>query len=205
MALGPPIGRNRAPDALALRKFRFPPARGGPAPDFAPSPGESPALPPIGEQSGNADFARLIFPPRTEKIPSSRDFTAEDYNVTLAAGAGNTTTSAGLAFQLPGDAVGWLQEFRLYVLSQTANTSASWNITINGGPISGFNARQNPPGVANLVLVITNEMRIRLPMGCLVQITVTNLNANGPWTVGGFLSGWYHPLSDELRVWGAEV
>lgn len=120
----------------------------------------------------------------------------------LPAGAGSTITSAALAFTLPASMVGWLQEFKVYVLSQTAATSAQWSVRINGGPVPGFDNKQNAPGVANLVLLEWNDMRIRIPNGATVDVIITNLNANGPWTVGGYLAGWYHPWVDEDRIFG---
>lgn len=162
----------------------------------------------LGQPPGRADiaerspFQRIVYPPRVEKLLSSTDFTVQDFAMVLPAGAGSTITSAALAFTLPASMVGWLQEFKVYVLSQTAATSAQWSVRINGGPVPGFDNKQNAPGVANLVLLEWNDMRIRIPNGATVDVIITNLNANGPWTVGGYLAGWYHPWVDEDRIFG---
>lgn len=160
------------------------------------------AIPPgRADIAAQAPYQRIVYPPRIEKLLSSQDFHVGDFAMTLAAGAGSTVTSAALSFRVPDSMVGWLQYFSIYVLAQTALTSARWDVRINQGPISGLNW-QNPPGVANLVLREFSDVRVRLPMNATVDIIVTNLNANGPWTVGGELSGWYHTQADEVRVYG---
>lgn len=149
-------------------------------------------------------YQRLVFPPRIEKLLTSQDFKAVDFQMVLAAGVGATVTSPQLRFQLPASMVGWLQQFTLYTLSPTALTSIRFAIRINEGPVPGFDNEQNPPGVANLVKIDTNDMRVRLPNHCVVDVLITNLNASGPWTVGGALAGWYHSYADELRIFGTE-
>lgn len=159
---------------------------------------------------GRSDIAaqsplqRLVFPPRIEKLLSSQDFNVADYAMVVAAGAGSTVTSQALRFQLPASMVGWIQNFSLYVLTPTALTSVQWALRINESPVSGFDNYQNSPGVANLYREDYNDLRIRLPMGGVADILITNLNANGPFTVGGKISGWYHSQADELRVFGDE-
>lgn len=164
--------------------------------------GIPPGAPNGGAIASQAPFQRLVYPPRIEKLQSSQDFSVTDFAMALGAGAGTVATSANLRFVLPASMVGWLQYFALYVLSQSALTSASWAVRINGGPVSGFEAMQNPPGVANLVLREFNDLRVRLGMNAVVDVAITNLNANGPWTVGGQLAGWYHTQADEDRVFG---
>lgn len=162
----------------------------------------------LGQQPGRGDIAsrapmqRLIYPPRIEKLPASQDFNVQDFAMTLGAGAGSTITSTNLLFEVPTNMVGWLQNFTFYILTPTANTSVQFAVRINQSPVPGFDNRQNAPGVANFVLAEYNDLRVRLPMGCMVDVIATNLNANGPWTVGGLLSGWYHPPSEEQRVFG---
>ena len=154
-----------------------------------------------GDIAAKSPHARLVFPPRIEKLLSSQDFTGADFAMTLPAGVGATVVSTNLQFQVPQSMVGWLQFFSLYVLSQTANTAATFTVRINQGPVAGL-TKQNPPGVANLVLREFTDIRVRIPNGGLVDVVVTNLNANGPWTVGGEISGWYHPQADEQRIFG---
>ncbi len=163
----------------------------------------------IGSPPGAADiapsapFARIVYPPRIEKMLSSQDFTGTDFAITLGAGAGTTAVSTNLQFQLPASMVGWLQFFSLYVLSQTALTAIQFAVRINQNPIAGL-TKQNPPGVANLVLREFSDIRVRIPDGALVDVLITNLNANGPWTVGGEISGWYHSKADEERTFGSQ-
>lgn len=157
-----------------------------------------------GDVAARSGMQRLIYPPRVEKLASSQDFNVQDFAMTLGAGASTTVTSTNLRFEVPASQVGWLQYFAMYLLTPTASTSAQWTVRINDGPVPGFDNKQNPPGVANLVLIEFNDLRVRLPMGSVVDVLITNLNANGPWTVGGQLAGWYHSYADELRVFGED-
>ena len=185
----------RDPDIVAGRKFRFP----NPSGVVSMEPiGSGPQLAPRIERAADSPFTRQIINPRFEKISSSRDFTTERYNLTLAAVIGATAVLP--PFVMPNDQVGWIQEFRLFVLAQTATTNVTYNIRINQGPVAGFQ-RTNIPGVANLLAIISNEIRIRIPMGSSVDVLITN-NVAQAETVGAHLSGWYHPLSDEIREWG---
>lgn len=154
--------------------------------------------------AAQSSLQRLVYPPRIEKMLVSQDFNVSDWAMTLPAGAGSTITSATLRLELPASMVGWLQNFSLYILTPTANTSVSFAVRVNEGPVSGFDNYQNSPGVANLYREDYNDIRVRIPMGGTVDVIVTNLNANGPWTVGGRLAGWYHSSADELRVFGDE-
>lgn len=146
---------------------------------------------------------RTLLPPQTTPLITSQNFTAQDYAMVLAAGVGSTITSAAASFRLPASQVGWLQNFTLYVLTPAATTSVQWTVRINGGPIPGWDNIQNAPGVANLFVGEYNGLAIRIPNGALVDVLITNLNANGPWTVGAKIAGWYHSLADEARVYGS--
>ncbi len=159
-------------------------------------------------EPGRADVAarssltRVIDPPYREKLPSSQDFNVQDYNMNLLAGIGQQITSDALRFQIPQGTVGWLQEVTFYTLTPTALTSVSFAIRINQGPVAGFSDIQNTPGVANFARDDKGDLRIRIPDGAVVDIIITNRNANGPWTLGGKLAGWFHPFSDEVRIYG---
>lgn len=168
-------------------------------------PGTGMLLPPRGPNIAESAITRLIFPPRLEKLAASVDFHAQDFNMTLAAVAGATVSSVALSFTLPTGQVGWLQEFSLWLLTPTALTSASWQVRINDAPVPGFDNVQNPPGIANLIYITTDDMRVRLPNAARIDIVITNVNGNGPWTVGGDLAGWYHPEIAERRAWNLDV
>lgn len=161
-------------------------------------------MPPVEQSAADAPFTRLVFPPRIEKLPESRDFNVQDYTLILPAGVGSQVQ--GPSFTLPASQVGWLQNSGLYLLTPTALTSVTLIIRINDGPIPGFDNLQNAPGIANLVLFpVEDDMRVRVPTHARVDCIIRNNNANGPWTVGAFLGGWYHPESAELRQWGPVV
>lgn len=159
-----------------------------------------PSVPP--SAPGAAPYSRIQYPPWQQKLPTSSDFVVLDYAMTLAAGVGSTITSASLTFAIPASMVGWLQNFSLYVLTPTALTSVKWTVRINESPVPGWDNYQNSPGVANLYREDYSDLQIRIPNGAKVDIIITNLNANGPWTVGGKLAGWYHSQQDEVRYWG---
>ena len=166
--------------------------------------GLAPAPSPRNLDISDAALVRLLFPPKVEKLASSQDFNVNDYRVILPAGVGSSVTPATLVFQTPKDQVGWLQQFSIYTLNPSALTYAQWTVLINGAPVSGFDNVANPPGIANLVEVFTNNMRVRIPMGAKVSLMITNLDASGPYTVGGKLAGWYHPKVAEDRAWGID-
>lgn len=190
----------QAVDVQTARALQFQSVSG----ELCPPADFSPLANPRGFNAGDAPPVRLLFPPRIEKLAASQDFNLNDYRVALPAGIGSTVTPATLAFQLPKDQVGWLQNFSQYTLVPSALTYASWTLLINGAPVSGFDDVRNPPGIANLVEVFESNIRIRIPMGALVSVRITNLDAAGPWTVGGLIRGWYHPKVAEDRAWGID-
>jgi len=148
-------------------------------------------------------ISRIVFPPRIEKLAASVDFAVRDYIMVLPAVIGGIVQSVALSFTVPTGQVGWLQQFSLYTLTQTAATRAQWTVRINGGPVPGFDAAQNPPGIANFVYITSDDMRVRVPGGATIDIVVTNLSG-AALTVGGDLAGWYHPESAEQRAWGLD-
>lgn len=200
------LGLLRGVDVETTRRMRFQTGNGA---DFRPAPPgmqTSPAagFAPADEIPGQSPFARLLFPPRIEKLPSSIDFRAQDFAVAIPAVANSVTVSANSSFRLPLDHVGWLQGFTLYLLSPLATTRLQWQVRINQGPVPGFDNIQNPPGVANFELIITNDMRVRIPNGATVDVAITNLDGAAV-TAGSVIQGWYHPNTDELRYFGGNV
>ena len=190
----------RAPDQDANRRMDYATGRGsgfaGPPLGISPPP---PASPPREQVASEAPFARIVFPPRIEKLPTSADFNVKDYSVAVAAGVGST--AVGPSFTLPETMVGWLQQVFIYILSPLATTSLTFAVRINGGPVPGFDALENPPGAANFLLLTTNDVRVRLPSRCTVDVLITNVDG-AAITAGALLAGWYHPLADELRMYG---
>lgn len=165
-----------------------------------PTPGGAPQLPPRGPSADSIGVTRLIFPPRIEKLYVSQDFNTQRNSLILPAGVGSTVVLPG--FQVPQGMIGWLQQTYLYILTPTALTTATWTVRINQAPVSGFDNIINPPGIANFIIIPTDDMRIRLPNSCVVDVIITNNSAAGPWTVGAGLSGWTHPEVAERRAFG---
>jgi len=98
--------------------------------------------------------------------------------------------------------VGFIQGFSIYLLTPTALTSVQWTLRVNNSPVSGWENLQNSPGVANLYREDFSDLRVRIPASGVVDVLITNLNANGPWTVGGRIQGWYHPPEAESNRYG---
>jgi hypothetical protein len=154
-------------------------------------------------QPGPADTAPLVrnvYPPWVYKLPMSRDFNQNNFDLALAAVANATVTVA--TFQTPPTFVGFVQILGLFILSPTALQDVTFTLKINGAPIEGWDNIQFPPGVANFVVQNFADLQVRIPDGGLVTLVATNGNANA-WTVGGKIAGWYHPQSEEQRIYGS--
>lgn len=152
--------------------------------------------------SESSSITRIIYPPSVEKLPESVDFNAQDFAIALAAVLNQTATSTNLRFVIPRGSVGFVQGFSTYLLTPTAATSVQFTLRINNGPVPGWSNVQNSPGVANLYREDFTDLRVRIPDGGVVDVLITNLNANGPWTVGGRIQGWFHPSEAELSRFG---
>lgn len=183
-------------DVGVTQAGRFTSVGGNPA---CPPGSDGPQLPPRGVGEQEIVLARMIFPPRIEKLAVSVDFNVNSYTLTLPAGVGSTVLLPG--FQVPQGQVGWLQQWFLYTLAPTAATQASWQIRINGAPVPGYDNNLNPPGIANLLVDGDDDMRIRLGGGVRVDILITNIGGTAE-TVGAGLRGWYHPEAAEWRAFG---
>lgn len=143
---------------------------------------------------------RMILPPWTTKLPGSQDFNANLYTSTLAAVVGATVVP--VSFQLPPASVGYLQQLIIFCQGPTNATNVTFTLRINQSPVSGFNNLNLFPGVSNLTAQDLNDLQVRLPNGCLVDVLVTNNAATGPWTLGAKIAGWYHTEIEEQDIWG---
>lgn len=195
-------GWDRNPDIHAVRRFAFPSPTGAapvPVPARIGAREMIPPVPRIANDSGDAPMVRITYPPQVEKLSVSTDFRANNYQVALGANA--MVTPATWQFRLPTGQIGWLQQFAFYVLQPGVATSVAFSVQINGGPVPGWDNVLSPPGIANLIIIRDNDMRIPLPGGALVTVTATNQTAN-PETVGALIAGWYHPRAAEEQAWG---
>jgi hypothetical protein len=162
-----------------------------------------PPASPDGSPAATFPGARVIFPPWLYKIPeASQDFNVETHSAVLPAGVGATVSPAALQFTILPNQIGWIQVFGYYVLAQDATTDITWTLTINGGPVPGWNNWGNPPGTLSLFERNITDLQVRLPPGAQAGILITNNAASGPWTVGGRISGWYHPQVAEHSWYG---
>jgi hypothetical protein len=139
-------------------------------------------------QPGPADTAPLtrnVFPPWVYKLPMSVDFNSNAFDVALAGVVGQQVEIT--RFQMPPTFVGFLQIMGIFILSPTALQDVTFTLRINGAPVEGWDNIQFPPGVANFVVQ---------------TLTATNGSADA-WTIGGKIAGWYHPQSEEQRIYGS--
>ncbi len=196
------LGTDCGVDVGTAIEGNFPSSAGRPS---CPPDGLGPQLPPRGPDAQLSALARMVFPPRIEKLAQSVDFQVRDYAMVLPAVVGGTVVSAALRFVVPQGMIGWLQQFSIYTLTPSALLSAQWTVRINQGPVPGFDAAQNPPGIANFVYITTDDMRVQIPSGAVVDILITNLNGNAGFVVGGDLAGWYHPIAAEARAWNLNL
>jgi hypothetical protein len=156
------------------------------------------------EQPGpanNAPLVRNIYPPWVFKLPMSQDYNDNLFTSVLAAGAGNTVIP--VTFTLPPSFVGWEQIFGIYILTPTALTDITFTLRVNGGPVQGWDNIKFPPGAANFVVQNFADLQVRVPNSGKVDVVVTNNSAAGPWTVGAKIAGWYHPETEERRIYGS--
>jgi hypothetical protein len=147
-----------------------------------------------------APLTRNVYPPWVYKLPISADFNRNTFSSVLGAGAGSVIVP--VTFTLPDQQVGWLQIFGIYVLTPTALTDITFTLRVNGGPVEGWDNINIPPGVANSFTQNFGDLQVRVPNSGHVDVVVTNNNASGPWTVGSKIAGWYHPESEEQRIYG---
>ncbi len=148
-----------------------------------------------------APLARLVYPPWVFKFPMSQDYNRNLFTSVLAAAVGATVIP--VEFTLPPTFVGWQQIFGIYVLSPTALTDITFTLRVNGGPIEGWDNIRPPPGVANFIVQNFSEIQVRVPNSGRIDVIVTNNAATGPWTVGAKIAGWYHPETEEQRIYGS--
>lgn len=147
-----------------------------------------------------APLVRTIYPPWQRKLPSSYNFNRNTYDSALAAVIGATVIP--VSFTLPPTYIGYVTVFGIYILSPTAAQDVTFTLRVNSGPVEGWDNWQFPPGVANFVVQnVSDEPVCWIPDGATVDVLVTNGSADA-WTVGAKIAGYYHPRTEEERVFG---
>lgn len=155
------------------------------------------------KQEGPADtspLVRNVYPPWVYKLPMSQDFNVNVFSSALAGAAAATVIP--VSFTLPPTFVGYCQIFGIYILSPLATQDVTFTLRVNQGPIQGWDNIKFPPGAANFVVQNFADLQVRLPDSAVLDVLVTNNNANA-WTVGAKIAGWYHPQSEEQRIYGS--
>lgn len=148
----------------------------------------------------DSPLVRNIFPPWVYKLPASQDFNVNRFDTVLAGVAG--TVVVPVEFNVPATFVGYLQIFGIYILTPSALQDITFSLLVNGGPVQGWDNIKFPPGTANFVVQNFADLQVKLPDSARVSVAVTNNNANA-WTVGAKIAGWYHPQSEEQRIYGS--
>lgn len=156
-----------------------------------------------GQVAQRASLARIIYPWWVNKLPTSQDFNAQDFAMALPAGVGSQVLSTALRFQMPQTMVGVIQVFGIYLLSPVNTTQVQFTLRINQAPVSGWDNIQFPPGVANFVVQNYSGVQVKVGVGSVVDVLVTNLDG-AAITVGGKIAGWYNPQSDVQRFNGED-
>lgn len=148
-----------------------------------------------------APLVRNVYPPWVYKLPMSDDFNENNFTTVLAAVAG--TVVKPVAFQTAPTFIGYVQIFGIYVLSPLATTDITFALLINGAPVQGWDNVRLPPGAANFFVQNFSDLQVPIPNRGLVEVSVTNNAATGPWTVGAKVAGWTHPETEERRIYGS--
>ncbi len=144
-------------------------------------------------------LVRNVYPPWVFKLPMSQDFNVNRFDLVLAAVVGATVVP--VQFQVPPSFVGYVQIFGLFIQSPTNVQDITFSLLINGGPVQGWDNIKFPPGAANFVVQNFADLQVPIPDSAKVSVLVTNNNANA-WVVGAKIAGWYHPRSEEERIYG---
>jgi len=164
------------------------------------APGGPPPQPTGQENATNqAPFSRLQFPPWIEPLPSSLNFYQGDFTVAVPAGIGAVVPV--VSFTVPSNQVGYCQNLTQYILTPLDTMRLMWTLTINGGPVAGFDSLLNPPLQARALYIPLGNLRVRLTPGTRLALTITNLSGVA-CTAGGEIGGWYHDQLVEQQAWG---
>lgn len=154
-----------------------------------------------GQIAQQSPHVRIVYPWWVNKLPSSQDWNAQDFQMALPAGVGSQLVSPALSFTMPQTMIGVIQIFGVYLLSPVNTTRVQFTLRINQAPVSGWDNIQFPPGAANFVVQNYSTVQVRVSAASTVDVLVTNLDG-AAITVGGKISGWYQPQSDVTRITG---
>jgi hypothetical protein len=157
----------------------------------------------VGQVAQRASLTRIIYPWWVNKLPSSQDWNAQDFQMALPAGVGAQVVSSTARFQMPQTMVGVIQVFGVYLLSPLVTTRVQFTLRVNQAPVSGWDNIQFPPGAANFVVQNYSGVQVKVGVGSVVDVLVTNLDG-AAITVGTKIAGWYNSQSDVQRFNGEE-
>lgn len=177
--------------------------------------GQSVATPPAPDHDPDksAVLTRVVFPPWLYPLASGNDFFKVNVFTTpnvqtgalakvavLPAGANQTIFSEPVV--IPDGMKGVVRVVSIFVDAPTAVPAIDVNyvLRINGGPVQGWTFATFPRTAANLSIDFGGV--VRLPQAAVVDVAIINNNANGPWTVGVQVGGWYYSVREATRLYG---
>lgn len=132
--------------------------------------------------------------------PSS-GFTPNTFS--LPAGAGSSISPTQLV-HTPARGYKPVVKLLTIFIDNPVNTfSVAWVLTVNGAPVPGWTVTSFPRTASNLSIDFAGTVR-DLPVDGVLGITILNLNAAGPWTVGAVYSGWEYTEATERRLSGGD-
>lgn len=156
-------------------------------------------------------------PPRKEPIPKSaqippfwlykppfgKDFYFNTTG-TLAAGAGNTVTLGGNpAVTITPDYQAVVASVNIFVDAPTNLIDVDWMLRFNQQPVPGWSQLTTFPRAANSISIEFGGP-VQVDPNTLIDVLVTNNNAQGPWTVGVEVTGWSWPLVQSQWTFGGD-
>lgn len=167
------------PKDMTARQFPVPPGRRGPG-------GVGAAL-----TDGGA-LAPVALPPAFFQPDIGTPFYREG-QATLGPGPATWVVPAALVFTLPPHAMGVLRVVTFYVNNMVATTALTFNVLVNGAPVSGLG---NVPMFPRLAAFVgesfggAGEVRIPVPSAGRISINAS-ITDGGTYTVGASFYGWF--------------
>ena len=130
----------------------------------------------------------------------SLSFTPNTFS--LPAGAGTAISPTQLVHTPSRGYKPVIKLMTIFVDNPTNTFSILWQLTSNGAPVPGWGLTSFPRTASNLSIDFAGTIR-DLPVDGVLGVTITNMNAAGPWTVGSVYSGWEYVEATERRLSGA--
>lgn len=143
-----------------------------------------------------------LFPPWLYPIDSATDFQPRADDEALVAGA--TIQPASLVTKLNSGYAGVVRFVTIFINLPTTDLDVSFALTINNGPVPGWDNMRSFPRNANNIS-LTFEGVVQVPQNATIGITIVEHSGLFPWTVGASYGGWAWPTAAEVELYGRRV